>query len=52
MFLNMLIKMSHIESNCIGLKSVKQMMKIHDGNLTIIDDKSYFTIIITFPLIK
>ena len=42
----------YIESNCIGLKSVKQMMKIHDGNLTIIDDKSYFTIIITFPLIK
>lgn len=42
----------YIESNCIGLKSVKQMMKIHDGNLTIIDDKNYFTIIITFPLIK
>lgn len=43
---------NYIESNCIGLKSVKQMMKIHDGNLTIIDDKNNFTITISFPLIK
>lgn len=43
---------NYIESNRIGLKSVKQMIKIHDGNLTIDDAKNNFAITINFPLIK
>lgn len=41
---------NYIESNQIGLKSVGQMMKIHGGSLSIIDDKTTFTVILIFPI--
>lgn len=43
---------NYIESNQIGLKSVQQMLKIHDGSFMVIDDENVFNITITFPLIK
>lgn len=43
---------NYIESNQIGLKSVQQMLKIHDGSFMVVDDENVFNITITFPLIK
>ena len=43
---------NYIESNQIGLKSVQQMLKIHDGTFMVVDDENNFTVIITIPLIK
>lgn len=41
---------NYIESNQIGLKSVQQMLKIHDGTFTVLDEQNNFTIMITIPL--
>lgn len=43
---------NYIESNQIGLKSVQQMLKIHDGSFMVADDENNFNVIITIPLIK
>lgn len=43
---------NYIESNQIGLKSVQQMLKIHDGSFMVVDDENNFNVIITIPLIK
>ena len=43
---------NYIESNQIGLKSVQQMLKIHDGTFMIVDNEDNFTVTITIPLIK
>lgn len=43
---------NYIESNQIGLKSVQQMLKIHDGSFMVTDDENNFNVIITIPLIK
>ena len=43
---------NYIESNQIGLKSVQQMLKIHDGTFMVVDDENNFTVTITIPLIK
>ncbi|MFQ6792636.1 MAG: histidine kinase dimerization/phospho-acceptor domain-containing protein [Thomasclavelia sp.] len=42
---------NYIESNRIGLKSVAQMMKIHEGDMTVNEDENNFTVIISFPLL-
>lgn len=41
---------NYIESNQIGLKSVAQMLKIHDGAFTVIDEENIFSVTITIPL--
>lgn len=41
---------NYIESNQIGLKSVQQMLKIHDGSFMVIDDETSFVVTITIPL--
>ena len=43
---------NYIESNQIGLKSVQQMIKIHDGTFTVLDEESTFTVSITIPLMQ
>lgn len=43
---------NYIESNHIGLKSVQQMIKIHDGSFIINDNDNTFIVTITIPLIK
>lgn len=43
---------NQIESNQIGLKSVKQILKIHQGELMINNDDNNFEVIITIPLAK
>ena len=32
---------NYIESNQIGLKSVQQMIKIHDGTFTVIEESTF-----------
>lgn len=41
---------NYIESNQIGLKSVQQMLKIHDGSFTVVDQENIFGVTITIPL--
>ena len=43
---------NYIESNQIGLKSVQQMLKIHDGSFMVVDDENTFNVTITIPLMK
>lgn len=43
---------NQIESNQIGLKSVKQMLKILQGNININNHDNIFNVIITIPLAK
>lgn len=43
---------NYVESNNIGLKSVHQLLKIHDGDFLIADEEKYFTVIITIPLMQ
>ena len=38
---------NYIESNQIGLRSVQQMLKIHDGSFMVVDDENTFNVTIT-----